>query len=94
VNRPGVPAHRGDGAVHFAFPIVVLVGQTQRARTDLSAIPDSNNLHDAALAIGGDGKLVLAQGFGLTDTRTLCVGGAGKSGPIFNSGDSRRLMDN
>jgi hypothetical protein len=27
VDRLGVGAHRRDGAIHFAFPIVVLVGQ-------------------------------------------------------------------
>jgi ubiquinone/menaquinone biosynthesis C-methylase UbiE len=33
VNRLGVGAHRRDGAIHFAFPIVVIVGQTQAVRT-------------------------------------------------------------
>jgi hypothetical protein len=29
VDRLGVGAHRKDGAIHFAFPIVVVVGQQQ-----------------------------------------------------------------
>ncbi len=33
VDRLGVGAHRRDGAIHFAFPIVVIVGQTQVVRT-------------------------------------------------------------
>ena len=32
VDRLGVGAHRQDGAIHFAFPIVVVAGQTQVAR--------------------------------------------------------------
>jgi ubiquinone/menaquinone biosynthesis C-methylase UbiE len=32
VDRLGVGAHRRDGAIHFAFPIVVVVGKTQVAR--------------------------------------------------------------
>jgi SAM-dependent methyltransferase len=31
VNRLGLGAHRRDGAIHFAFPIAVLVGQRQPA---------------------------------------------------------------
>jgi hypothetical protein len=27
VNRLGVGAHRKDGAIHFAFPLVILVGK-------------------------------------------------------------------
>ena len=33
VDRLGVGAHRRDGAIHFAFPIIILVGQKQPART-------------------------------------------------------------
>jgi ubiquinone/menaquinone biosynthesis C-methylase UbiE len=33
VNRLGLGAARKDGAIHFAFPIVVLVGQRQSARS-------------------------------------------------------------
>jgi hypothetical protein len=29
VNRLGVGAHRKDGAIHFTFPIVVLVGRKE-----------------------------------------------------------------
>jgi SAM-dependent methyltransferase len=32
VDRLGVGAHRKGGAVHFAFPIVILIGQTQISR--------------------------------------------------------------
>jgi hypothetical protein len=32
VDRLGVGAHRKGGAIHFAFPIVVLIGQSQTAR--------------------------------------------------------------
>jgi hypothetical protein len=31
VDRLGVGAHRRDGAIHFAFPIVVVVGRKQQA---------------------------------------------------------------
>ena len=29
VDRLGVGAHRRDGAIHFAFPVVVIVGRRQ-----------------------------------------------------------------
>jgi hypothetical protein len=32
VDRLGVGAHRRDGAIHFAFPIVVIVGHKQVRR--------------------------------------------------------------
>jgi ubiquinone/menaquinone biosynthesis C-methylase UbiE len=32
VNRLGLGAHRRDGAIHFAFPIVVIAGQNQAGR--------------------------------------------------------------
>jgi predicted N-acetyltransferase YhbS/SAM-dependent methyltransferase len=32
VDRLGVGAHRRDGAIHFAFPIVVIVGKLERPR--------------------------------------------------------------
>jgi hypothetical protein len=33
VDRLGVGAHRRDGAIHFAFPIAVLVAKKESANT-------------------------------------------------------------